>query len=122
MTTDGGEGVGPPVPGGNEQQDRHENSVRGKQERNFGVGETKSPGELRGQIVANAADQNPKHGAAKGLRSFLWQGAQAAGKFAIQSSSSRGIDHSFWDFISTNGFVAPTTRIHLSGMKVYPDM
>ena len=40
MRAGGGEYVGPPVPGGDEQQDAEQNRVRGKKERDLAVGET----------------------------------------------------------------------------------
>src|SRR4029077_14925704 len=71
MTADGGERVGPPMPGRHEQQDRNKDRVRREEERNFAVRETKRPRDLGGKIVARAAEQNPERGAKKGLGSFL---------------------------------------------------
>ena len=58
MSAGGGEHVGPPVPGGDEQQDGEQNRVRRKEERDLAVGEAKRPGDLRGDVIADGARQD----------------------------------------------------------------
>ena len=58
MSAGGREHVGPPVPGGDEQQDGKEDRVRGKKEGDLAVGETKRPGDLRGDVIADGARQD----------------------------------------------------------------
>jgi hypothetical protein len=58
MSAGGGEHVGPPVPGGDEQQDAEQNRLRGKEERDFAVGEGQRPGDLRGDVIADRARQD----------------------------------------------------------------
>src|SRR5580765_4759381 len=84
MTANGGECVGPPVPGGHEQQDRNQHRVRRKKEGDFAVGETKCPGDLGGKIVGSASDQNQQRRAAPGSRWLLPQGANAPFNFTTQ--------------------------------------
>ena len=71
MTASGGERVGPPMPGGDKQQDGNKNRVRGKKKRYLAVGETKRPRDSRRQIVASGTGQNPEHRAEKEPCSFL---------------------------------------------------
>ena len=93
MSARGGEYVGPPLPGGDEQQDGNKNRVRGKKERDFAVGETKRPGDLRGDVIANGARQDVAHRAEKcpGGAS-LWSGVHPSREFAIQQLFTLSID------------------------------
>jgi len=50
----------PVVPGWDKEQYRNKNRVRGKKERDLAVGETKCPGNLRRNVVADTAEQNPQ--------------------------------------------------------------
>ena len=61
MTASGGQRVGPPVPGGDEQQNGNEDRVRGKEKRYLAVGKTQHPGDSRRQVVASGTGQNPEH-------------------------------------------------------------
>jgi hypothetical protein len=83
MTAHGGENVGPPMPGGDEQQNGNQNRVGRKEERYLAVGETKRPRNLRCQIVANTAGQNPEHRAAKEPGSFLPPGTGVEFLFGV---------------------------------------
>jgi hypothetical protein len=85
--------------------------VRGKEERNLAMGETKFPSELRGQIVANAGDQDPEHGASKGLGSFAWLDAEADFEFAIEFPSMPCVDHILSLSSSTNRVHTPAGTI-----------
>ena len=71
------------------------NRVRGKKERDFAVGETKRPGDLRGDIIANGAGQDAAHRAEKcpGGAS-LWSGVDPSREFAIQQLFTLCIDQS----------------------------
>ncbi len=93
MSAGGGEYVGPPVPGGDEQQDAKQNRVRGKKERDFAVGERKRPGDLRGDVIADGARQDEAHRAERcpGGAS-LWSGAYPSREFAIQQLFTLSID------------------------------
>jgi hypothetical protein len=46
------------MPSGYEQQDAKKNRLRGKKEGDLTVGETKQPGNLRGDVVAGGARQD----------------------------------------------------------------
>ena len=51
VTASGGQRVGPPVPGRDEQQDGNEDRVRRKEKRYLAVGKTQRPGGPRRQVV-----------------------------------------------------------------------
>ena len=76
MTARGGERVGPPVPGGDEQQDGNKNRVRGKEKRYLAVGETKHPRDSRRQIVAGGTGQNPEHRAERNPACSIGRGVR----------------------------------------------
>src|ERR1043166_4509743 len=65
MAPHGRESVDPPVTRWDKQQYRDKDRVRWEDEGNQGVRETKPPGELRGQVIENAAGQNAKRQAQK---------------------------------------------------------
>jgi hypothetical protein len=90
VAANGGEGIGPPVPGGDEQQDRNKDRVRREKKRNLAVRETKRPGNLRGQIVAGATEQNPKRSTGKGARLFLGLGSNRVDTLHFNCKSSLG--------------------------------
>ena len=93
MSAGGGEDVGPPVPSGDEQQDGKKNRVRGKKERDFAVGETKGPGDLRGDVIADGARQDAGHRAEKCRGgASLWSGVCPSREFAIQRLFTLSID------------------------------
>ena len=85
MSAGGGQHVGPPVPNRDHQQDANENGVRGKKEGDFAIGESKRPGDLRGDVIADGARQDVAHRAEQcpGGAS-LWSGAYPSRGFAIQ--------------------------------------
>src|SRR6185503_19941998 len=72
MSARGSECICPPLPGGDEQQNGNKNRVRGEKERDFAVGETKGPGDLRGDVIANGAGQDAASGAEKCAGPSLW--------------------------------------------------
>src|SRR3982750_2082909 len=72
MSAGGGEHVSPPVPSGNHQQNRNKHRVRGKKERDFAVGETKGPGDLRGDGIEKAGSEDEAHRAEKCAGASLW--------------------------------------------------
>src|SRR5436190_3751818 len=85
MSAGGGEYIGPPVPNGDNEQDANQNRVRGKKEGDFAVRESKRPGDLRGDVIANGARQNVAHRAERRLGgAFLWSGAYPSRGFAFQ--------------------------------------
>ena len=83
MSARGGECIGPPLPGGDEQQNGNKNRVRGKKERDFAVGETKGPGDLRGDVIANGARQDEARGAEKCAGASLWFGDHLRFEFPL---------------------------------------
>ena len=93
MSARGGECVGPPLPSGDEQQNGNKNRVRGKKERDFAVGETKGPGDLRGDVIANgvARTQHTRAEKCPGGAS-LWSGVHPSREFAIQQLFTLCID------------------------------
>src|SRR6476646_10849140 len=84
MSAGGGEHVSPPVPSGNHQQNGNKNRVRGKKERDFAVGETKGPGDLRGDVIADGAGQDAASGAEKCARASLWFGDHVRFDFPLR--------------------------------------
>src|SRR6476469_1361500 len=46
----------------------------GKEERDFAVGETTEPGDLRGNVIANAGREDEAHRAEKSAGASLWFG------------------------------------------------
>ena len=58
MSAGGSEYVCPPLPRGNEQQDAQQDRLRGKEERDFAIGKSERPGDLRGSVVAERAGQD----------------------------------------------------------------
>ncbi len=58
VTANGGQRVGPPVPGGDEQQNGNEDRVRRKEKGYLAVGKSQHPGGSRRQIIASTAGQN----------------------------------------------------------------
>ena len=93
MSADGGEYVGPPVPGGDEQQDAEQNRVRGKEERDLAVGERQRPCDLRGSVVADGARQDVAHRAERCPGgACLWSGVYPSREFAIQHLFTPSVD------------------------------
>ena len=92
MSADGREQVGPPVPGGDEQQDGEQNRVRGEEEGDFAVGEAKRPGHLRGDVVADGARQDaPQRAERCPGGASLWSGVHPSRELitSAQGSSAR---------------------------------
>ena len=83
MSARGCESICPPLPGGNEQQNGNENRVRRKKERDLAVGETKRPGDLRGDVIANGAGQDAARGAEKCAGASLWFGDHLRFEFPL---------------------------------------
>ena len=82
------------MPSGDEQQNGNKNRVRGKKERDFAVGETKGPGDLRGDVIANGGRQDAAHRAEKCAGASLWFGVHPSCEFAIQQLFTLCIDQS----------------------------
>ena len=101
MSARGGEHVGPPVPGGDEQQDGKQDRVRRKKEGDFAVGETKGPGDLRGDVIANGAGQDASTRCGEMPRSVpLRSGVRPSREFAIQQLFTLCIDQSRAAFLA----------------------
>ena len=83
MSARGGECIGPPLPSGDEQQNGNKNRVRGKKERDFAVGETKGPGDLRGDVIANGGREDEAHRAEKCAGASLWFGDHLRFEFPL---------------------------------------
>ena len=94
MTAGGGQRVGPPVPGGDEQQNGDEDRVRRKEERDLAVGKTEHPGDPRRQVVASAGGQNREHRAQREPGPRLRPGATAGPRLAIRPCLPRCLHHS----------------------------
>lgn len=86
VTASGGERVGPPMPGGDEQQNGNKDRVGREKERYLAVGEAKGPRDSRRQIVASGTGENPEHRAEKERCSFLSPGAGMEFQFGIHFS------------------------------------
>ena len=66
MTASGGEHVSPPMPGGDQEQDGNKNRMGRKEKRYLAIRETKRPRDLRRQVVASGAGENPEHACGDG--------------------------------------------------------
>ena len=58
MSARGRENIDPPLPRGNTEKDGNEDGVRRKEERDFAVGETQRPGDLRGDVITDGGCQD----------------------------------------------------------------
>ena len=93
MSAGGGEYVGPPVPSGDEYQDAKQNRLRGEKERDFAIGESERPGDLRGDIIADGARQNAAHRPERCPDgASLSSGTCPSREFAIQQLFTLNID------------------------------
>ena len=85
MSAGGGDYVCPPLPRRNEQQDAQQNRLRGKEERDFAVGKSERPGDLRGGVVAERARQDEGYGPERyRLGTCFWSGAYTGREFGTQ--------------------------------------
>ena len=90
MRADGGEDVGPPMPGGDQQQRAEQNRVRRKEEGDFAVGEAQHPGDQRGdEIAAGARQDEPQRAERCPGGASLWSGVHPSGEL-ITSAEPRG--------------------------------
>jgi hypothetical protein len=93
MNTDSSEDVGPPMPGRDEQQDAKQNCLWRKKERHFAVGETKRPGNLRREVIADGAGQDVSHRAEQCPGgALLGSGIYRNRELAVKRVFTRSID------------------------------
>ena len=73
----GDQRVGPPVPGGNKQENGNEDCVRRKEERDLAVRESQQPGDSCRQVITNSSGEDPGQGPEGKPGAFVFPGATA---------------------------------------------
>ena len=84
VTASGGQRVGPPVPGGDEQQNGNEDRVRRKEKGYLAVGKTQHPGGSRRQIIASTSWPESGIPCGERTRLLIRPGVSVEFQFAIR--------------------------------------
>ena len=91
--------------------------MRGKEERDFTVGESKRPGDLRSDVITNGGRQDIQHRTERcpGGTS-LWSGAYPSREFAIQQVFTLNIDQfggrfQVWEKLITSPYASVSPRL-----------